>query len=74
MQIALLVLSIVLIILVAMQEPSDAGLGSLFGGGNADNPSAQRWKSNTKEVKMKKLTRVVIVAIAVLSVVALAIG
>ena len=70
MQIALLALSILLILIIAVQEPSEAGLGSLFGGGSNDL-SGRKWLKNTKESKLKKLTVVLIIAIAVLSIIAL---
>ncbi|HWR22106.1 MAG TPA: preprotein translocase subunit SecG [Feifaniaceae bacterium] len=64
--IILLIVSVVLIVVVLMQQAKTSGLGAAFGGEGSS--LSVKGKAATKEAKLQKLTKILAIAMGVLSV------
>ncbi|MCR4594006.1 MAG: preprotein translocase subunit SecG [Clostridiales bacterium] len=62
--IVLCLLAIVIIVLVLMQEGTQAGLGAISGGSSESFFSGN--KSRTNEAKVKKVTKILVIAFCIL--------
>ena len=68
--IILLVVSVVLIAVVLMQQAKTSGLGAAFGGESSS--LSVKGKAATKEAKLQKLTKILAIAMGVLSIIMVA--
>ena len=62
--VVLILLAIIIIVLVLMQEGTQAGLGAISGGSSESFFSGN--KSRTNEAKVKKITKILVIAFCVL--------
>lgn len=66
-QIILCVASIVVIIAVLLQKPSDPNMGAAFGGGQSGGMFAKAMKSRTAEARLNTITKYGAIAVLCLS-------